>query len=257
VDDEIKLPYLDFYYNDFMAGTSHFTHQQRGIYISLICASGNANGKGLPNIWNDLCRIVNIYDSNPEKMEELKIDLQLVISQKFQEMDGKLHNIRQKTDFDRKAELIKLKKYAGSKGGLAKSKQKPSRVSESESESIFTNIWNNLKYKKGSRIVALNSWRKNASQIKPETLIEKFNEYCRSVDDPKFIAHFSTWLNQNRWEEELPTKKEETFNIRPERTYKDYVFAVKSGMRMQYISQDMVEQMRKENLITEEEYKRW
>jgi hypothetical protein len=35
------------------------------------------------------------------------------------------------------------------------------------------------------------------------------------------------------------------------------VFAVKKGMRMQYITDDMVEQMRKENLITEEEYKKW
>ena len=259
MDEEIKLPYVDFYYNDFMMGTAHFSHQQRGIYISLLCSSGNTNGKGLPNIWEDLCRIVNIYDSSPEKMEELKADLQLVISQKFKEIDGKLHNIRQKTDFNRKAELIKLKKYAGSKSGLnrreAKAKQNANRLSESESESIFNNIWKNLKARKGSRIVALNSWRNKAIDIQPEILIEKFNALCLQSDDPKFIPHFSTWINQNRWEEELPVTKEET-PVQP-KTHKDYVFAVKKGMRLMNITDDMVSQIRKENLITEEEYKRW
>ena len=37
----------------------------------------------------------------------------------------------------------------------------------------------------------------------------------------------------------------------------DYVYAVKKGMRLLTITDDMVRQMKKENLITEEEYKAW
>ena len=103
--------------------------------------------------------------------------------------------------------------------------------------------------------MALNSWRNKAIDIQPEILIEKFNALCLQSDDPKFIPHFSTWINQNRWEEELPVTKEET-PVQP-KTHKDYVFAVKKGMRLMNITDDMVSQMRKENLITEEEYKRW
>ena len=70
-------------------------------------------------------------------------------------------------------------------------------------------------------------------------------------------SNTGAWLKQNRWEEELPTKKEETYNVQPEKSYKDYVWFVKKGMRSTRISDDMVRQMRKENLITEEEFKKW
>ena len=138
-------------------------------------------------------------------------------------------------------------------------KQKLNTVSESESISIFNNdIWPNLKFKKGSKVVALNSYLKKAFDIDKETLIKKYNELCSSTADPKFIPHFSTWLNQERWEEEISVKKEtDNFGIQPKKSHKDYVFFVKKGMRSTAISDDMVRQMRKENLITEEEFKKW
>ena len=108
-------------------------------------------------------------------------------------------------------------------------KQKLNTVSESESISIFNNdIWPNLKFKKGSKVVALNSYLKKAFDIDKETLIKKYNELCSNTADPKFIPHFSTWLNQERWEEEISVKKETyNFETTPRKSYKDYVFFVK------------------------------
>ena len=105
-----------------------------------------------------------------------------------------------------------LKKLAGSKGGLAKSKQKATRDSESDSLNIYKHIWGSLLVKRGSKDVGLKSFINHAIDIDPELIIKKYNELCRQADDPKFIPHFSTWLNHHRWEEELPTKKEDVPN---------------------------------------------
>jgi len=45
--------------------------------------------------------------------------------------------------------------------------------------------------------------------------------------------------------------------VQPKKSHKDYVNFVKRGIRTTFISDDMVRQMRRENLITEEEFKAW
>ena len=257
MSEDIKFPYQDFYFGDWLTGTAHLSHQQRGIYITLYAQSGTLNGKGLPNDFYQLCRIADLYDPDIEKMEELKKDLMFVINDKFTLIDGRYHQLRQKKDRENKVDIVKIRQESGKKGGLAKAKLHSSKVSDSDSESIYNNIWSKLSIRRGSKQVAYASWLKSAKDIKPEILIEKYNSLCSQADDPKFIPHFSTWLNQNRWEEELPTKKEETYNVQPEKSYKDYVWFVKKGMRSTRISDDMVRQMREENLITEEEFKKW
>ena len=258
MSENIKFPYQDFYFGDWLTGTAHLSHQQRGIYITLYAQSGTLNGKGLPNDFYQLCRIADLYDPDIEKMEELKKDLMFVINDKFTLIDGRYHQLRQKKDRENKVDIVKIRQESGKKGGLAKAKQNSSKVSDSDSESIYNNIWSKLSIRRGSKQVAYASWLKSAKDIKPEILIEKYNSLCSQADDPKFIPHFSTWLNQNRWEEELPTKKEtDGFVIQPKKSHKDYVYAVKKGMRLLTITDDMVRQMRKENLITEEEFKKW
>ena len=258
MSEDIKFPYQDFYFGDWLTGTAHLSHQQRGIYITLYAQSGTLNGKGLPNDFYQLCRIADLYDPDIEKMEELKKDLMFVINDKFTLIDGRYHQLRQKKDRENKVDIVKLRQESGKKGGLAKAKQNSSKVSDSDSESIYNNIWSKLSIRRGSKQVAYASWLKSAKDIKPEILIEKYNSLCSQADDPKFIPHFSTWLNQNRWEEELPTKKEtDGFVIQPKKSHKDYVYAVKKGMRLLTITDDMVRQMRRENLITEEEFKKW
>ena len=134
----------------------------------------------------------------------------------------------------------------------------PSAAQCDSDSDIFNTIWDKLTYKRGSKQVAQASLKKIPKDIKSETIIKKYNELCSSVDDPKFVPHFATWLNQARWEEELPSKTSPIdFGIQPKKSHKDYVYAVKKGMRLLAITDDMVRQMKKENLITEEEFKAW
>mgnify|MGYP003669235604 FL=1 len=200
--------------------------------------------------------MVNVYHEDLDKSEELKKDLQLILSTKFVLIDGNYQQQRQYEDRLKKVELIKLKKLAGSKGGVAKRKQNSSRVSESDSESLLTSIWDQLLIKRGSKQVALKSFINNALDIDPKILVEKYNSLCTQSDDPKFIPHFSTWLNQGRWEEELPTKIEKEDAPR-ERDYKNYVSFVKRCQHTTFIDKQMVDRMLKEGLITQEEHDRW
>lgn len=257
MSEDIKLPYQDFYFGDWLTGTADLTHQQKGIYITLYALTGTRNGRGLPNDWDILCRMVNVYHEDLDKSEELKKDLQLILSNKFVLIDGNYQQQRQYEDRLKKVELIKLKKLAGSKGGVAKRKQNSSRVSESDSESLLTSIWDQLLVKRGSKQVALKSFINNALDIDPKILVEKYNSLCSQSDDPKFIPHFSTWLNQGRWEEELPTAKEEQIIFSAPKDYKNYVSFVKRCQHTTFIDKEMVDRMLKDGLITQEEHDRW
>jgi uncharacterized protein YdaU (DUF1376 family) len=258
----IKLPYVDFYYSDFITGTAHLTHQQKGIYITLFSHAGTLNGRGLPNNFDQLCRIADLYDPNIEKMEELKQDLTFILNDKFTIMDdGKYHQKRQFTDRLGQVHKIKVKSENGSKGGLAKAKLKSSEVSDSDSESLFNYIWKNIKVKRGSKPEAYKKFVIHALKIKPETIVEKYNALCSSVTEQHFIPHLSKWLKDQRWEEELPTNKEviDNFGIQPKKDddYLKWLDWVKKGRRHLSISDDMVKKMFDKNLITEEEFKKW
>ena len=253
--DEIKFPYQDFYYADWRMGCSGMTAQQEGLYIRLYTHLGTANGKGLPNDFNFIYRMVADPSEDAEVVQHQKEDLMWVITHKLALVDGRYHQLVQKKRREDKVDIVKIRQESGKKGGVAKAKLTSSKPSDSESISIYNSIWEKLSIKRGSKSVGLRSWLKVAIDIKPEILIEKYNALCSQADDPKFIPHFATWLNHERWEEELPTKKEESLAI--EKTYKDYVWMVKKQMRSTRISDDMVMQMRQEKLITEEEFKAW
>ena len=255
--DEIKFPYQDFYYADWRMGCSGMTAQQEGLYIRLYTHLGTANGKGLPNDFNFIYRMVADPSEDAEVVQHQKEDLMWVITHKLALVDGRYHQLVQKKRREDKVDIVKIRQESGKKGGQANSKLKSSKPSDSESISIYNNIWEKLSIKRGSKSVALRSWLKVAIDIKPEILIEKYNALCSQADDPKFIPHFATWLNHERWEEELPTKKEEQIGFAPQRDHKNYVNFVKRGQHTTFIDKEMVTKMLKDNLITQEEHDRW
>lgn len=261
MNDEIKFPYQDFYYADWRMGCSGMTAQQEGLYIRLYSHLGTANGKGLPNDFNFIYRMVADPSEDPEVVQHQKKDLMWVIMHKLALVDGRYHQLVQKKRREDKVDIVKIRQESGKKGGVAKAKLTSSKDSDSDSESnsinTYNSIWEKLSIKRGSKSVALKSWLKLARDIKPEILIEKYNALCSQADDPKFIPHFATWLNHERWEEELPTAKEEQTGFSPQRNYKDYVSFVKRCQHTTFIDKEMVTNMLKDKLITQEEHDRW
>ena len=192
-----------------------------------------------------------------ELVQHQKEDLMWVITHKLALVDGRYHQLVQKKRREDKVDIVKIRQESGKKGGQANSKQKSSKDSDSDSISIYNSIWEKLSIKRGSKSVGLRSWLKVAIDIKPEILIEKYNALCSQADDPKFIPHFATWLNHERWEEELPTAKEEKTGFAPQRDHKNYVNFVKRGQHTTFIDKEMVTKMLKDNLITQEEHDSW
>ena len=89
-------------------------------------------------------------------------------------------------------------------------------------------------------------------------VLDTYNHYSDSQKEKSLSAPMvSTWINGKNWEHYETTPIKDEFKMPVEKTYKDYVWMVKKQMRSTRISDDMVVTMRKENLITEEEYKAW
>ena len=262
-----NIPALYFYVESWITGTQDLTRQQRGIYIQLLSHAQVRNGRGLPNDivkLSRLCLLCNPDDLN--NWEEQKKDLYFILKNKFilkENEDGveAYFNERQQKEYEiarkKKDQVLKANEKYNKKRTNNNDVVTISSDSDSDSD-IFNIIWEKLTYKRGSKQVAQASFKKIPKDIKSETIIKKYNELCSTEEDSKFIPHFSTWLNQARWEEILPSKKETNeFGVQPKKSHKQYVNFVKRGIRSTAISDDMVRQMRKENLITEEEFKKW
>tara|TARA_R110000851_G_scaffold238681_6_gene391466 strand:+ start:3264 stop:4067 length:804 start_codon:yes stop_codon:yes gene_type:complete len=207
MDDKVRLHWMSFVFNDWLSGTAELTKQQKGIYIDLMSHAGVRNGDGLPNNFDELCRIINIWDASAEKMEELKTDLLAVVSSKFKLIDNRYHNVRQLNDFNEKVEVTLHRVNAGKKGGLAKAKQTSIKASESESlskyESLFNNtIWEKINVRRGSKKKAYEKWLLVKDIIDPETIVNKYNNLCNDTQDITFVPHLTTWLAQERYNDE-------------------------------------------------------
>ena len=134
MSEDIKFPYQDFYFADWRMGCSGMTAQQEGLYIRLYTHLGSLNGRGLPNDFNVISRMVLDPSDEPEIVEQQKADLMFVINAKLTLVDGRYHQLRQKKDRENKIDIVKIRQETGKKGGLAKAKQNSSKDSDSDSE---------------------------------------------------------------------------------------------------------------------------
>lgn len=69
------------------------------------------------------------------------------------------------------------------------------------------------------------AWAKASKITEPETILDRLKAYSASVakEDPKFIPHPSTWLNEKRWEDDglapaTPTHSPEELEALKDRT---------------------------------------
>jgi len=95
----------------------------------------------------------------------------------------------------------------------------------------FMYVWGKLKAKRGSKKVAIQKYNKIKNKIDSDTLIEKYNKIVDKASSPEFIPHFSTYLSQERWEDDdtvvkLPVKSSDEYF---RETYPD---KVPQGFRM-------------------------
>lgn len=228
-----KMVAMHFFVADWISGTRGLTCQQRGIYFDLLAFSQTFNGKGLPENLNELCKLVLHVEFDQEKLNELRQDLIFVINTKFKNIDGRFYNERQHSEFIKSKELSKARSQSRTK---AKEKKVDVLLLEQNSETvykdkdkseyidIFNNIWNSLEVRKGSKQKSFEKWLKIKDVVSDAIIIDKYNQLCKTTDDPQFIPYFITWLNQSRWNDEV------VFNPKQ--------FASQHNIKGQYLSSD-------------------
>ena len=264
-----KLPAMYFYAESWISGTRDLTLSQRGVYIDLLSYSQTLNGKGLPNDLDELCRMVLPYTADLEQAEKDRADLVSVINKKFEEKEGRFFNNRQHEEFLKGLELSRSRSKAGKQSAFVKGllqqninkedKDKDKDYSINKRIEFFEEFWkiNKRKIAKGQSAKAYNNlpieWIDQ-----PQLLAEKYNKHYQ--EKLEYSKHPATWLNGQCYLDEITTIEStptENFGIQPKKSHKEYVNFVKKGIRSTSISDDMVRQMKKEGLITEEEFKAW
>ena len=86
-----------------------------------------------------------------------------------------------------------------------------SNESISDQNDMFETIWNEYPNKQG-KAKALAAYKKAiANGTDPKQILEGVHRYKRHIQanktEAKYIAHGSTWFNQERWNDELPQPK--------------------------------------------------
>ena len=203
-----KLPAMYFFPNDYIASTRSLTMAQRGIYTDLLFFSHTMNGKGLPCDINELCKLIFQMTFDLEEMEQNRADLIYVLEKKFYIENDRYFNKRQQIEFVKGIELSNKRSLARKKSkekfDSVLSDQNTLRVdtdTDKDFNNIFIYIWESLKVRRGSKKLALEKFKK-IQDIDPEIIITKYNKLCDQANDDKYIPHFATWLNQERFNDE-------------------------------------------------------
>ena len=199
--------------DNFIADTVNLTNEEIGIYFRLLCYAWK-NEAYLPK---DISRIKRIVQNAQEE------DINYILETYFKEDENGYFSKAQKEEFEWVIEKSgKAKEAAEKRWSNANAPQTHMRTQSSYSHShsnnkiindAFEDIWSKLKTKRGTKSEGLKAYKKIHGKIEPNILIEKYNAKSDSLDEKKFLAHFSRWLNSEGWTEELLTEKKEEFKI--------------------------------------------
>tara|TARA_R100000353_G_scaffold165253_1_gene126309 strand:+ start:462 stop:1154 length:693 start_codon:yes stop_codon:yes gene_type:complete len=76
---------------------------------------------------------------------------------------------------------------------------------------LFTAVWETYPRKVGKG-AAMKAWLKAVKKISEKDLLDAINAYIESIQgkDKQYIPHLSTWLNQERWMDELEVTQTST-----------------------------------------------
>ena len=198
-----KFHALQLFTDTFAAETVHLSNSKIGIYIRLLCFAWTKNTK--PFKTESAYRICYCKD------DDCKLDVDEVL--------GEFFKVDPKTDTWTHKRLVQEHEYltskyksrseAGKKGGLARSKkQAPIPIPNPKPnnniyDELFEKLWGLLTKKRGSKFKAHEIWLKNFDVISghsEEELAKIYNNQIKSIEEDKFVPHFSTWLSQRRWE---------------------------------------------------------
>jgi len=212
--EKLKAWYL--FTEDFIAGTSHLTNEEIGIYIRLLCWNWNKRCVGLPKNINTIKRIASCFTDSE------KLSCENIVKQFFVEMDDHFQNERQLQEYLYIRKRIDASKVNGKLGGRPKkpSQNPPTSTSTSTNTSTnkyspnFNKFWDKIVNKVSKGIAEKNFNKVEKEWLeKPEELADMYNSYYDSVKDKEFAKQPAFWLSAKKYLDVMP-KKNYDFGIR-------------------------------------------
>ena len=230
-----KFHALQLFTDTFAAETVHLTNEQVGIYIRLLCFAWTKNAKPFKSesAWR-ICQCIN---------EDCKVKVQSILQEFFIPTDDTLSEWTHKrltAEHEYLTAKYKRKSIAGKKGANARYSVNgktmapipipipiPNKNNRREYDSHFERLWSLLSIKRGSKHKAFKIYIKNADDIplSIEECASSYNQQMKGKED-KFVPHFSTWLNERRWEmlEQDQKQQESPATIRTKMENLGYIF---------------------------------
>lgn len=196
-----KFHAMQLFTDTFAAETVHLTNEQVGIYIRLLNFHWTKNAK--PFTANQAKRICQC------KSAECDFQVDEILREFFvyNETDENWTHKRVVQEYEYLIAKYKRKSEAGRKGGVASSKKQapipiPKPIPNNNIyHSTFEFLWKSLVRKRGSKYKSYQLWQKLETDMpNVEETAKIYNFQIKSIEDDKFVPHFSTWLSQRRWE---------------------------------------------------------
>ena len=210
-NEKLKAWYL--FTEDFVAGTSHLTNEEVGIYIRLLCWNWNKRCIGIPKDEMTYHRIASCITNNE------KVACTKVLNEFFHLVNEVFQNERQLQEYLFITRRIEASKQNGKLGGRPKkprvepSKNPPTPTPTTTSKPKtnydleFILFWAGIKNKLGKGTA-----EKNFKSVEPEWKEEPkklailYNKYYDSIEDKKFAKHPAFWLSDKRYLDEAPSQ---------------------------------------------------
>jgi uncharacterized protein YdaU (DUF1376 family) len=225
-------PYFPMYASDWLAGTRSLTAAETGIYITIICMMYEKGGP----IEMPRRRLARLCGTTAPALNRA-LDV-LIEAGKLDQYGEKLSNVRAMLEIEKRADKTRSSRdnaNARWSKSQAKSTEAPcgriesayandmretcypepepdikERVTKvtpkkvSVEDPLFDRFWS-LYPRKVSKSGAQKAWKAATKKIDPLVIIEGLELHLQDlIEKPKqFIPHAATWLNEERWADEL------------------------------------------------------
>ena len=200
--------------NDFMASTVNLSNEKLGMYFRLICFAWEDKAQLTQNL-DEIYEICKAQDRETQR----KVDSLIIKYFEFNEISKCFEQNGQKKEWHRVNKNHVVKYENGKLGGRPKANGK---LNETESKALilkpipiikpiinknkyteeFEKVWKDLTVRPGSKSKAFTAFNKLSEEDKTK-VVENYNFFITTVNDPKFYPHVSSWLNGDRIDEDI------------------------------------------------------
>ena len=218
---------MRFYPADYLGDTRHLTTEQHGAYLLLLMCMWRAGGS-LPDDPAKLARMASMSSRRWDAICGPIMDL-------FRAENGAITQKRLTDELNFSVQKRKAKSFSGKLGVKAKSLKTHkagiasanSSLKQSEPEpdirkessflivSEFESFWSAYPLKV-AKIAGRKAYLSAVKNTPHATIMEGVSRLNAEARDTRFIPHASTWLNGQRWQDEIIERKPDVHSLNPD-----------------------------------------